>query len=142
MQNASIARSNPREGRGTYGTARAVNWAESRRRITQSTANFDNARSAAWTAGLELSRYDGSVPKLVRAAGCDTWSSFFRNLTPAAIDEGHAIGLTVLPWTVNDPADMARLIDMKVDGLITDYPDRARKAMADKGIPLPPGVGK
>ena len=105
--------------------------------ITQSTANFDNARSAAWTAGLELSRYDGSVPKLVRAAGCDTWSSFFRNLTPAAIDEGHAIGLTVLPWTVNDPADMARLIDMKVDGLITDYPDRARKVMADKGLPLP-----
>jgi glycerophosphoryl diester phosphodiesterase len=110
--------------------------------ITQSTANFDNARSAAWTAGLELSRYDGSVPRLVRAAGCDTWSSFFRNLTPAAIDEGHAIGLTVLPWTVNDPADMARLIDMKVDGLITDYPDRARKAMADKAIALPPGVGR
>ena len=44
---------------------------------------------------------------------------------------------SVLPWTVNDPADMARLIDMSVDGLITDYPDRARKVMADKGIPLP-----
>jgi glycerophosphoryl diester phosphodiesterase len=110
--------------------------------ITQSTANLDNARDAAWTAGLELSRYDGSVPKLVRAAGCNTWSSFFRNLTPASIDEAHAIGLTVLPWTVNDPADMARLIDMKVDGLITDYADRARKVMADKGIALPPSVGK
>jgi len=110
--------------------------------ITQSTANFDNARNAAWTAGLELSRYDGSVAKLARAAGCDTWSSFFRNLTPASIDEAHAIGLTVLPWTVNDPADMARLIDMKVDGLITDYPDRARKVMADKAIALPPSVGK
>ena len=110
--------------------------------ITQSTANFDNARNAAWTAGLELSRYDGSVAKIARAAGCDTWSSFFRNLTPASIDEAHAIGLTVLPWTVNDPADMARLIDMKVDGLITDYPDRARKVMADKAIALPPSVGK
>ena len=110
--------------------------------ITQSTANFDNARNAAWTAGLELSRYDGSVAKIARAAGCDTWSSFFRNLTPASIDEAHAIGLTVLPWTVNDPADMARLIDMKVDGLITDYPDRARRVMADKAITLPPSVGK
>jgi glycerophosphoryl diester phosphodiesterase len=105
--------------------------------ITQSTANFDNVKASAWTAGLELSRYDGSVPKLVRAAGCSTWSSFFRNLTPASIDEAHAIGLTVLPWTVNDPADMARLIDMKVDGLITDYPDRARKVMAEKSLPLP-----
>jgi glycerophosphoryl diester phosphodiesterase len=110
--------------------------------ITQSTANLDNARNAAWTAGLEIARYDGSVPRLVRAAGCDTWSSFFRNLTPAAIDEAHALGLTVLPWTVNDPTDMARLVDMKVDGLITDYPDRARKVMADKGIALPPSVGK
>ena len=44
---------------------------------------------------------------------------------------------SVLPWTVNDPADMARLVDMGVDGLITDYPDRARKVMADEGVPLP-----
>ena len=110
--------------------------------ITQSTQNLDNASNAAWTAGLEIARYDNSVPKLVKAAGCSTWSSFFRNLTPAGIDEAHALGLIVLPWTVNDPADMARLIDMKVDGLITDYPDRARKVMTDKGIPLPPAIGK
>jgi glycerophosphoryl diester phosphodiesterase len=32
---------------------------------------------------------------------------------------------------------MVRLIDMNVDGLITDYPDRARRVMAEKGIPLP-----
>jgi len=105
--------------------------------ITQSTPNFDNATNSTWTAGLELSRHDGSVPKLVRAAGCNTWSSFFRNLTPATIAEGQSLGLTVLPWTVNDPVDMARLIDWKVDGLITDYPDRARKVMVDKGLPLP-----
>ena len=43
----------------------------------------------------------------------------------------------MLPWTVNDPADMARLIDWRVDGIITDYPDRLRKVMADKGLPLP-----
>lgn len=105
--------------------------------ITQATQNFDNARNAAWTAGLEISRFDGSVPQLVKAAGCNTWSSFFRNLTPASIAEGKALGLTVLPWTVNDPDDMARLIDWKVDGLITDYPDRARKVMAAKGLALP-----
>jgi len=105
--------------------------------ITQSTPNFDNATNSTWTAGLELSRHDGSVPKLVRAAGCNTWSSFFRNLTPATIAEGQSLGLTVLPWTVNDPADMARLIDWRVDGLITDYPDRAHKVMVDKGLPLP-----
>ena len=51
--------------------------------------------------------------------------------------ESHSLGIKVLPWTVNDPRDMTRLIDMNVDGLITDYPDRARRVMAEKGIPLP-----
>jgi glycerophosphoryl diester phosphodiesterase len=32
---------------------------------------------------------------------------------------------------------MARIIDMKVDGLITDYPDRARGVLAEKGVALP-----
>ena len=36
---------------------------------------------------------------------------------------------------------MARLIALGVDGLITDYPDRAREAMAAKGLSLPPQVG-
>jgi glycerophosphoryl diester phosphodiesterase len=42
-----------------------------------------------------------------------------------------------VPWTINAPDAMARAIDMKVDGLITDYPDRAREVMAAKGIALP-----
>jgi glycerophosphoryl diester phosphodiesterase len=113
--------------------------------ITMITQNYDNVkglfgRPSAWTNGLDLARHDDSIPKLVKAAGCGTWSSFFRNLTPGSIAEAKALGLTVLPWTVNDPSDMARLIDWQVDGLITDYPDRARKVMADKGIALPPAV--
>jgi glycerophosphoryl diester phosphodiesterase len=75
---------------------------------------------------------------MVAAAGCGTWSMFWRNLTEAEVGEAHALGLKVLPWTVNDPADMAKLIDMKVDGIITDYPDRLRRVMAARGMPLPP----
>jgi len=51
--------------------------------------------------------------------------------------EAQRLGLKVLPWTVNDPADMARLVDWRVDGIITDYPDRLRKLLAEKGLPLP-----
>lgn len=89
-----------------------------------------------WHAGLALRDY-GSVPALVAAAGCSSWSMFWRNLTPALVEEAHAKGLTVLPWTVNNPADMEPLIDMGVDGIITDYPDRLRRVMAAKGLPLP-----
>jgi glycerophosphoryl diester phosphodiesterase len=38
---------------------------------------------------------------------------------------------------VNNPSDMERLIEMGVDGIITDYPDRLRRAMSTKGLPLP-----
>ena len=94
-------------------------------------------RPSRWTNGLELAAYDNSVPRLVHAAGCGTWAMQFGNLTPGALAEARALGLKVIPWTVNEPADMARLIDWQVDGIITDYPDRLRKVMAARGMPLP-----
>jgi glycerophosphoryl diester phosphodiesterase len=109
--------------------------------LTIESQNMDTvqrmAATSTWHAGLSLADHARSLPRLVKAAGCGTWSMFFRNLTPELVAEAHALGLTVMPWTVNDPADMARLIEMRVDGIITDYPDRARKVMADKGMPLP-----
>src|SRR4030095_9027494 len=53
-----------------------------------------------WTAGLDVRNYDGSVPKLARAAGCAIWSPYWRNATPERIAEAHALELEVLPWTV------------------------------------------
>ena len=42
-------------------------------------------------------------------------------------------------WTANQPDDMARLIDMGVDGIISDRPDLLRKVAGEKGIALPAG---
>ena len=91
-----------------------------------------------WTAGLDIDAQGGSVPRLVKAAGCAVWSPSFRDLTPERIAEAKAVGLKVIPWTVNRPSDIAELIGAGVDGLITDYPDRARAVLAEKGIALPP----
>ena len=104
---------------------------------TLDTVQRKSAAPSPWHAGLDLAAHGGSLPRLVRAAGCGTWSPSWRNVTPALVAEAHALALKVVPWTVNDPADMARLIDLKVDGLITDYPDRLRSVMADKGMSLP-----
>jgi glycerophosphoryl diester phosphodiesterase len=101
--------------------------------------NFDTISDGAWTAGFALKTH-GSVPKMVKAAGGVIWSPNFNDLTPALVAEAHQLGLEVLPWTVNNPADMARLIDWGVDGLITDYPDRARQVMQDRKMPLPPRI--
>ncbi len=43
-----------------------------------------------------------------------------------SIAELHQQGIEVIPWTVNTPADMRRMLELGVDGLITDYPDRAK----------------
>jgi glycerophosphoryl diester phosphodiesterase len=89
-----------------------------------------------WHAGLRDGDYR-SVAALAAAAGCSTWSMYWRNLTPALVADAHAIGIKVLPWTLDNPADMQRLIDMGVDGIITDYPDRLRELMQTRGMPLP-----
>ena len=55
--------------------------------------------------------------------GALIWSPTQATVTQALLDEAHDAGLMVIPWTVNDPNDMRRLIDMGIDGLITDRPD-------------------
>ena len=44
--------------------------------------------------------------------------------------------LKIIPWTVNDPAEIERLASLRVDGIITDFPDRARRALAASNIPI------
>jgi glycerophosphoryl diester phosphodiesterase len=53
------------------------------------------------------------------------------------VADAHARGLKVIPWTCDDPATMAALIDMGVDGIITDYPNVLRDLMAGRGMRLP-----
>jgi len=96
------------------------------------------AGASPWTAGLDVDEHGGSVPRLAKAAGCAVWSPNFNDLTSAALAEAKGLELTVVPWTVNEPADMARLIAMGVDGLISDRPDLAREAMSAAGLALPP----
>jgi glycerophosphoryl diester phosphodiesterase len=105
------------------------------------TSDADNVRDAGggpspWTNGIRFADH-GSVPKMVKAAGGGIWSPNYRDLTDALVKEAKGLRLQVLPWTVNDPPDMERLIDWGVDGIITDYPDRLRDVMAAKGLPLP-----
>jgi glycerophosphoryl diester phosphodiesterase len=55
-------------------------------------------------------------------------------LTRAFVESAHGRGLRVHAWTVNDESDMRRLVEMGVDGVMTDYPDRLLKVL---GRPAP-----
>jgi hypothetical protein len=73
----------------------------------------------------------------VAAEGGGTWAPHHADLTASQVEEARALGLLVLPWTVNEADDMRRLLNADVDGLITDRPDIARKVLAAEGIELP-----
>jgi len=113
--------------------------------LTAEALTFDTIRRgepgpSPWLAGLDIDEQAGSVPRLVEAAGCATWSPLYRNAKPDEIAAAKALGLKIIPWTVNERADMERLIALGVDGIITDYPDRLRAVMAENNMPLPPQV--
>jgi glycerophosphoryl diester phosphodiesterase len=96
--------------------------------------------ASPWTAGLDVAEFGGSVPRLVAAADCGVWSPAFEDLTSECIAEASALGIRVIPWIVNEPDHMNRLVRMGVAGIITDYPDRLRRILAANNVPLPPRV--
>ena len=98
---------------------------------------FKKKGVSPWT-GLDASMHGDATSRLVVAAGGRIWSPFFRDLDDRIVAEAKALGLSVIPWTVNEGADMERLIAWGVDGLITDYPDRARSLLDAKGIATGP----
>ncbi len=60
----------------------------------------------------------------------------FRGLTlvrPGVLAEAHRRGVAVHVWTIDEPAEMHRLLDMGVDGIMTDRPSVLRQAMIDRG---------
>jgi glycerophosphoryl diester phosphodiesterase len=58
-------------------------------------------------------------------------------VTPDMVQRAHAVGMRVIPWTVDDTPTMRAMIGSGVDGMITDYPDRLREVMAESGMKLP-----
>ena len=102
--------------------------------LTIDSANYSTVSPAPspWLASFDTK--GGLIVQHAKAAGCAAWSPFWRNVSAANVAEAHGLGLKVIPWTVNEPADMANLINLKVDGLITDYPDRGLQVLAQKGL--------
>jgi len=89
-----------------------------------------------WLGGLDIDWAEVTLPQAIARAGGAVWSPYFRGLTEADLKEAQGLGLRVVVWTVNDPADMASLIDLGVDGLITDYPDVLIELLRNRGIPV------
>jgi glycerophosphoryl diester phosphodiesterase len=96
-------------------------------------------KATEWTAGFSPDDYGHSLPRTIKAAGGAIWSPYFGDVDADLISESRRLGLKVVVWTVNKPDDIARMIDIGVDGIISDHPDLLRKVAGEKRIALPVG---
>jgi len=70
----------------------------------------------------------------------ELWNGF-RIVTPRFVREAHRRNVPVQVWTVNERADMERLLDWGVDGIQTDRPDLLSRLLTERvGRPVPPGA--
>ena len=69
------------------------------------------------------------------------WWKGVRIVTPRFVREAHRLNIPVQVWTVDDEADMRRLLDWGVDGIQTDRPDVLARVLTERvGRPPPPGL--
>lgn len=64
----------------------------------------------------------------------DTTNPWYGGDLASWIEEAQEAGFRVVPWTINEAADMTEWIDAGTDGIITDYPTRLKQILDDRGI--------
>lgn len=77
---------------------------------------------------LAMLVYDNrSIQEYVDVLGFtpEIWSPDYELVTPELVEEAHERNMLVVPWTINTNREMKDLLQMGVDGIITDYPDSA-----------------
>ena len=111
----------------------------------------DQPGASPWLGGIDIDDYDDNPVKAAASFGASALSpvhGFPQNgtvdqpdyrayVTEDMVEQAHGTGLEIIPWTVNDVPTMESLMDKGVDGIITDYPNRLRDLMRERGMPLP-----
>lgn len=87
------------------------------------TIQRDQDGSSAWLAGYDNKNFGDEVVNWIKAAGGKVWTPYYEDITIDNVSMAHDLGLLVKVWTVNNRHEMLNLINMQVDGIITDYPD-------------------
>jgi glycerophosphoryl diester phosphodiesterase len=109
--------------------------------------------ASPWLGGIDIDDFGGDPIAAIKSFGAAAFSpvhgtpqngtvndpNYRPYVTADLVRHAHRNGIAVIPWTVNDIPTMRKLMDDGVDGIITDYPDRLRSLMTERGLPLPRG---
>lgn len=87
-----------------------------------------------WTAGIDPAVIGDPIVG-ASMVGADILSPDYRLVDASFVARAHALGLKVIPWTVDDVEAMRQQVGAGVDGLITNYPTLLRAVLVDLGIP-------
>ncbi|MEU8269191.1 glycerophosphodiester phosphodiesterase family protein [Sphaerisporangium sp. NPDC049002] len=108
--------------------------------------------ASPWLGGLDADDFGGDFVKAAAAIpgvtalspvygfpqnGKISDAGFRFYVDQTMVSAAHARGLKVIPWTCDDLPTIEALMDMGIDGIITNYPNRVRQIMADRGMRLP-----
>jgi glycerophosphoryl diester phosphodiesterase len=92
-----------------------------------------------WQAGYSAKDFHNSYPELIKHLGGNIWCPYFENINADDVNNAHHLGLKVNAWTVDTEKDMSKMLDIGVDGIITNRPDVLRGVMAARGLNIPKG---
>ncbi len=108
------------EGDAAMGSARAV--------IRERGLSVATGFSGGEIRALMTALWSGQAPPEIpgRALQIPRRHEGLDLVTPASLAAAHALGVEVHVWTINDPGEMAELLALGVDGIITDFPGRLR----------------
>ncbi|EKM60765.1 uncharacterized protein PHACADRAFT_110455 [Phanerochaete carnosa HHB-10118-sp] len=127
------------------------------------TANGIDDNPTPWLAGLDLDLFPGptfdqKVAQAARYIRADilspsaissqsrvvdpTMEGYVPFTTKVMVDEAHSLGLQIKPWTVNRHNIVDQLLDWKVDGIITDYPNSVRRLVKQRDLSVAPKYPK
>ncbi|MDH3295801.1 MAG: glycerophosphodiester phosphodiesterase family protein [Acidimicrobiia bacterium] len=112
-------------------------WDRRMYRIRRAARDLEPAYSIpiASTLWLKLTSY---LPWLPYRTSADATQAPIRDRGIPVLDEryvkrAHQVGLRVLVWTINEPEEMGRLLDIGVDGILTDNPTVLKSLLQERG---------
>ena len=104
-------------------------------RDSESLRRYEKKKSP-WLGGLDIKDYQGNPVKAAHAISADIISPYYTEISKKDVDEAHSLGMKVIPWTVNNEKDMNMLLDMGVDGIISDKPWLLKQVLEKRNIKL------
>ena len=98
---------------------------------------LDREEASPWLGGLNIHDYNDDPVELAHALEIDVVSPYYTEITSEQVAKAHEYGMTVIPWTINSVDALKQVLQLGVDGAITDKPWELREYLLSEGYALP-----